>query len=253
MAFDWLFGPRVLSSGDFGVTFSAFRLDLSDIEDLMTALAEFHAPAHVFRRTRSEAGGLDVFDHELTDITAASDGDLRAIQIRANPGGITPDELHFATAPVGEAVLTLTPSLLTFSMAPMNPRLRDRVTRIITENGRRRIQPYKLMVLVRAILVSALSALPLWTLVSTRSWPVGLVAALSVWLAWREISLRLRNRSTFRGWDASRGRATIDTLSRNARRSERWNSRRDWKIGALTFAGTIIAAVVTGWATGVFG
>ncbi|MCV2395943.1 hypothetical protein OEB99_16630 [Actinotalea sp. M2MS4P-6] len=243
MAWDWLFGPKVLFESDNTVAFNRFVLDVTDVQQIVDVVTERHGQASVMRPTGLPRDGD--YAIPVTNLLEASDADLAAIRIQASPVG---------PGAVGEVNVTLwrTGAWLSCT-AVLDAELKRRVMLLITENGRRRVQWLRIYNAVRVVLIAALIALPVW--VAITSWPeipmVVVTAIVSV-LAGHDLVSRYAKWGRDHGITPSTGGVRIDAVTRTARRSQRWDQRRDLKVAVLTMLGTLVVTAIVAWANGVF-
>lgn len=243
MTLDWLFGPRVLGSGPTWVRFNTFRLDVTDVEEIVEVFRE-HGPTEVFRGRIGEYQ-QPTYDQSIDDLSGASDADLARIRITAGPREGRLGQLSL--------LLSRTEATLTTSGPELDAAIRRRITQLITENGHRRIQRSRLVAFGVVVLAVALAFIPIWTAIAV--WPEAplvVVSGLVAFLTWLNLSGRIRGAAARRNFVPGAGGVIIDATTRTARRAQRWDSRRDIKVAAITAAVTLTAAVVTGWATGLF-
>ena len=238
MALDWLYGPKVLGANPQWMEFNSFRLDVTDLADIaeaLTAAGATRVEVHRVRKLGEQGPGSNMERTLIADALTASDADLRNVEVRSWRG---PD--------VGPTVwLAPYRATLLAKAGELDPELSRRVAQIITENGRRRIQPYRLARIGYALWAALL--LGIWAWLAVIAWPLvpviilgGCAAYLTHVHSWRWLNEGLRRHS----WFSGSGRATIDAETRTALRSKRWSDKRDLKVAAATVLGTLVAGAV---------
>lgn len=163
MALDWLFGPRILFRSDDMVVFNALRLDVSDVAELHDLLAERVGPTEIRRMTRSDHPDRpDFWQFQIprSELLEASDADLKNLRIESGP---RPGEGGPVTVTLGEAGGA-------FFAPRVDSQVRSRIIEILTENGRRRLQPWRLYVALRVVV--ALIVFGLWAWLAMATWPL---------------------------------------------------------------------------------
>lgn len=265
MAFDWLFGKRVVRDAAWGniVSFgSSYTLSVTDVEEIVARLRRAGAETvHVKRLIRSTMPapyrdvGVDEVDLNSTTVDAVLDG--VAIVARwaeappaPNPGDWRPSlsaQINLGSAVPSQVVVNSTVETIGDAQA-----VAEQVTEIIVR-GSRRIPTWKWVQIANSaarLLLTAVLALGIYQLRSAPAAAALLV--LGVIGFERQAASQVHRRLERRLAGIKSGVVSIDATPLDQLRIQRRDRRASVKVATATAVVTLAAATLTAWLTGVW-